>query len=385
MFVAPMSAQAFEIPLNNEDLVMRWDNTFRYNLATRAQAQDQAILKAVNNDDGDRNFSNGSLVANRIDVLSEFDVVWKRNFGARFSYAAWNDWAYSSLDNTSTATSNTLVNGLPVAGQLSPYTKRFAKGFSGEWLDAFGFATFDVAGVPVSIKAGQHTVYWGDSLLLGGAIHGVDYAQNSLDLWKGLSTPGAEAKELFRPRGGLTIQAQVTNELSLAGQWFYNWQAVRAPESGSYLDLNDALLFGGQSLISGANPFAAVIPGAPAFLRLWNTNNVAASRYSGSIGDFGVSAALEPAVAGRHDGLLLPQCDGYPAAAPGDAGGCNRSRGNVHGDRRNSAESDDLPRQQERDDRRGPARSTARSARTPRRTATTSTFTASRCRRTSRA
>jgi hypothetical protein len=295
MFVAPMTAQAFEIPLNNEDLVMRWDNTFRYNLAMRAQAQDPAMLKAVNNDDGDRNFSNGSLVSNRLDLLSEFDLVWKRNYGVRFSYAGWYDWAYNSLDNTSNATSNTLVNGLPVAGQLSPYAKRYAKGLSGEWLDAFAFASFDIAGVPVSVKAGQHTVYWGDSLLLGGAIHGIDYAQNSLDIWKGLATPGAEAKELFRPRGGLTIQAQVTNELSLAGQWFYNWQAVRLPESGSYLTISDALNFGGESLISGANPFAAVIPGAPAFLRLWNTQSVAASRYSGSIGDFGLSARWSPA------------------------------------------------------------------------------------------
>ena len=47
---------------------------------------------------------------------------------------------------------------------------------------------------------------------------------------EGVLAPRArEAKELFRPRGGLTIQAQPTNDLSIAGQWFYNWQAVRVP------------------------------------------------------------------------------------------------------------------------------------------------------------
>ena len=134
-----------------------------------------------------------------------------------FSCAAWYDAAYSNLDDTDTATANTLVNGLPVAGALSPYTKRYAKGVSGEWLDAFAFANFDVVDVPVNVKVGQHTVYWGDSLLLGGAIHGVSYAQNSLDVWKGFATPGAEAKELFRPRGGITLQAQPTKDLSVAG------------------------------------------------------------------------------------------------------------------------------------------------------------------------
>ena len=159
---------------------------------------------------------------------------------------------------------------------LSPYTKRYAKGRRANGWMRSGSPTFDIAGMPINIKAGQHTVYWGDSLLLGGAIHGVSYAQNSIDLWKGFATPGAEAKELFRP-GRLTMQAQATNELSLAGQWFYNWQAVRVPESGTYLTVNDALNSWRRiARFSAPNPFAAAIPGAPAFTRLWNTNNVAA-------------------------------------------------------------------------------------------------------------
>ena len=308
------AAQAFEINTGNDDLAMRWDNTFRYNLGVRAQGQDQALLKNPNLDDGDRNFSNGSLVTNRLDILSEFDVIWQKKYGMRVSAAGWYDAAYGSLDNTNTATANTLVNGLPVAGELSPYTKRYAKGVSGEWLDAFLFGNFDVADVPVNVKAGQHTVFWGESLLLGGAIHGVSYSQNSLDVWKGFSTPGTEAKELFRPRGGLTIQAQPLNDLSIAGQWFYNWQAVRLMESGSYLTYNDAALFGGDSVIVAPSPFAASVPGSPAFLRAWNDFAVPSSRYSGSLGDWGLAARWSPAwldgtlgFYGRNATDILPQ------------------------------------------------------------------------------
>ena len=114
--------------------------------------------------------------------------------GFRVSAAGWYDFAYSSLDNTNNATANTLVNDLPVAGALSDYTKRYAKGVSGEWLDAFAFANFDVGDVPVNVKVGQHTVYWGDSLLLGGAIHGISYGQNPLDVWKGFATPGSKPR-----------------------------------------------------------------------------------------------------------------------------------------------------------------------------------------------
>ena len=289
------SARAMDIPVGNPDIAVRWDNTVRYNLGFRTQSQDPNLLASPNFDDGDRNFSNGSIVTNRLDLLSEFDLVYKRSYGFRVSAAAWYDNAYSHLHNGSDATANTLVDGLPRAGELGPYTKRYAEGPSAEFLDAFTFANFDVGNVPVSIKAGQHTVYWGESLLFGGAIHGISYAQNSLDAWKAFSTPGSEAKELYRPRGGITIQAQPTKELTLAGQWFYNWQAIRVPESGSYLTVNDALNFGGESQIVGPNPFAASIPGAPAYLRVWNTNNVPPSRTSGSLGDFGLSARWSPA------------------------------------------------------------------------------------------
>ena len=289
------TAHAFEIETGNPDLSIRWDNTFRYNLGVRAQGQDRNLLASPNFDDGDRNFENGSVVTNRLDLLSEFDLVWQRKHGFRVSAAGWYDDAYRHLDNGNDVTSNTLVDGLPVAGQLSPFTKRYARGLSGEILDAFAFTSFDVYDVPVNVKAGQHTVYWGESLLLGGAIHGISYSQNSIDAWKGFATPGAEAKELFRPRGGLTLQAQPTKELSIAGQWFYNWQAIRVPESGSYLTINDALNFGGESLIFSPNPLAASVPGAPSYLRFWNTNQIPPSRTSASLGDFGVGARWSPA------------------------------------------------------------------------------------------
>jgi hypothetical protein len=313
LFAAPV-AQAFEIDTGNEDITMRWDNTVRYNLGIRAQGQNSQILGNPNFDDGDRNFSNGSVVTNRVDLLSEFDFVYQRKYGFRASYAAWYDFAYSHLDDTNNATANTLVDGLPVAGALSPYTKRYSKGFSGEWLDAFVFANVDAGDVPVNVKAGQHTVFWGDSLLLGGAIHSVSYSQNPLDLQKGLMTPGSEAKELFRPRGGITLQAQPTPELSVAGQWFYAWQSARVPESGSYLTVNDALNWGGDSTIFGPNPLAAVIPGAPAYTRFWRGQDIRYPDWSGTLGDFGVSARWSPAwldgtigFYGRNTTDTLPQ------------------------------------------------------------------------------
>lgn len=254
-FALPNVASAFEIPTGNDDLVLRWDNTIRINAAQRVEAQDSAILKNPNFDDGDRNFNRGRIFT-RFDILSEFDIVYQRSYGFRVSAAGWWDDAYGRLNNSSTLTSNYLVNGRPALG-LPDYTERYAKGPSGEFLDVFGFGTFEAGGVPINVKLGQTTVFWGDSLLLGGAIHGISYSQNPLDIWKGLATPGAEAKELFRPRVGLNVQAQVMQDLSLAFQYFFNWQrfsnqAYRYPESGSYLSIGDPVLWGGMSNITNA-------------------------------------------------------------------------------------------------------------------------------------
>src|SRR5207248_1527005 len=48
------------------------------------------------------------------------------------------------------------------------------------------------------------------------------------------------------------------------------------------------------SVIVGANPFAAVVPGSPALLRAWNATTVKPSRYSGSLGDWGLSSRWSP-------------------------------------------------------------------------------------------
>ena len=102
---------------------MRWDNTFRYNLGARVQDQNPAILGAVNNDDGDRNFLQRARWSPAASTSCPSSTSsGQKQFGARFSRGAgWWDPAYNNLDNNNTLTANTLgVNGLPAPGVLSP-------------------------------------------------------------------------------------------------------------------------------------------------------------------------------------------------------------------------------------------------------------------------
>ena len=108
--------------------------------------------------------------------------------------------------------------------------------------------------MPVQAKLGRHTIYWGESLLLGGHLHSVSYAQAPLDLQKGFATPGTEVKELFRPLNQLSLQAQLTDTLSVAGQYMLEWESARYPEGGTYLGPVDFVFNGPdrQFLSAGA-------------------------------------------------------------------------------------------------------------------------------------
>lgn len=256
------SASAFEIDTGNDDVQMRLDNTVRYNYGQRTQEASRVIINNPNNDDGDRNFAKGNTVNNRVDLLTEFDVVYQKKFGARLSAASWYDAAYSGgFSNTSLATQNHLVNGKPAFG-LSDYAKRYYEGPSGEILDAFVFGNTQIGSVPFSARLGRTTVNWGESLLGAGAIHGISYGQAPLDQGKALALPGVEAKELYIPREQFSAQLQATPELSFAAQYFLEWRATRVPESGAYLGFADFYQFGGQSLINPALPGGRAFRGA---------------------------------------------------------------------------------------------------------------------------
>jgi hypothetical protein len=225
------NAAAFEIDTGNPDLTIRWDNTVRYNLGVRVEERDSRIGNSPISDEGTYSFDKGDVVTNRGDLLSELDVVWKKAYGLRVSAAGWYDGAY---DDTSSC-NPTLCNFSSYPNQqYSPYTQRFYQGPSGEILDAFVFGRFDLGPVPTSVKAGRHSLYWGESLFVNGNVHGIAYSQNPLDLQKGFATPGSEAKELFRPLGQISGQAQLTETVSVAGQYFFQWEEFRYPEGGTY-------------------------------------------------------------------------------------------------------------------------------------------------------
>ncbi|KXB32370.1 hypothetical protein AT959_01355 [Dechloromonas denitrificans] len=243
------NAAAFNIDTGNEDLEVRWDNTIRYNVAGRTKGRNPLIAGNQAYDQGTFSKDRGDAVANRIDLLTEFDLSYKKMLGFRFSGAGWYDGAYGDDPHPNPKFA---AIGEYNGNHYSSYTKRYYQGPAGEVLDAFVFANFDLGNVPTKVRGGRHTVFWGEALFLGGALHGISYSQMPLDLQKGFATPGVEAKELFRPLNQVSGQVQVTDTLSLAGQYFLEWEPYRYPEGGTYLGPADFAFNGPDRVFAGA-------------------------------------------------------------------------------------------------------------------------------------
>lgn len=241
-------ARAVDFPTGDPDLKLRWDTTVKYSSAFRIEGRSGALADTppatINQDDGDRNFGRG-LISNRLDVFSEADLIY-RDVGARVSVAGWYDTVYNrSNDNDSPSTAN--QRSVPY-NEFTHGTRRI-HGRDIEVLDAFVFGSTFIGDVKASVRAGRHTVLWGESLFFGSnAIAG---AQSPVDVIKLISVPNSLFKETIRPVGQVSGQLQLSKAVSLAGYYQYDWDKSRLPAVGSYFSTVDILDVGGERLLVG--------------------------------------------------------------------------------------------------------------------------------------
>jgi len=241
--LAAGGAQAVGIDLDDSDWALRFDNTVKSGLMARTRNADPALTdsfrllvpgvpasafpQALNFNAGDDNFRKRGLVSKRLDLLSEFDAVYRRDFGLRLSAAAWYDAAYRGTTNAADA-----VNGQTPSDEFPEHTRELA-GRKAEVLDAFVFGGFDLGeGRKLTARLGRHALQYGESLFFGD--NGIARAQGPIDVFKLQSSPNAQFKEIIRPVPQLSTQLQVSPEVSVGGYVQFRWEADRLSPAGSY-------------------------------------------------------------------------------------------------------------------------------------------------------
>lgn len=255
---------ATEFDVGNPDIAVRWDTTTSYALGMRMQDRDPRIANNFIYDEGDALFGKHKLTTKRLDVLTEFDFTYKQMVGFRVSAAGWFDDAYGNKDK-----SNPVVTAQGFApnydnNEYSSIVKRFYHGPSGEFLDAFLFASVPLGDTSASFKVGRHSVTWGESLF--GSANAIAYAQGPSDGRKQLSNPNASAKETALPVNQISTTVQVASNVSIAGLYTFEFRPDRIPEGGTFYGVDSTLLGPDNTAV---NPFAKlnIGRGAPIYGR----------------------------------------------------------------------------------------------------------------------
>lgn len=233
------SVQAFQVDTGNNDIAMRFDTTVRYNLGFRMKDRDPDLANNPTYDEGDYLFDKHDVITNRLDLLGEFDINWQGKVGARVSAAAWIDDAYGSRSARNPAISSVSY----VNQQFTSDVTRYYRGPSGEILDAFVFFNVPVGDAgTANIKVGRHAVVWGEGLF--GSTNSVAYSQAPSDGRKSISNPGASAKETALPVNQATAVVPLSTELTVLGQYTFDWKPNRLAEGGTFFGGADIIMEG---------------------------------------------------------------------------------------------------------------------------------------------
>ncbi|MEJ2393752.1 MAG: DUF1302 domain-containing protein [Candidatus Thiodiazotropha sp.] len=251
MVMACGNAQAFRFDTGSDDLKIRWDNTLKYSTIYRLHDPDETQLGHYLPSpagDGDYNFKKG-IASNRLDLLSEFDLVHNYNKGFRISATGWYDRVYNTTSDNPGVSHNQSV----AADEFNSETET-AVGKDLELLDAFGFYKGQIGDMPASVRLGRHTVIYGETLMSGA--NGIAAAQGPVDIVKAATVPGAQVKEFLLPTNQISATLQPLENLSLGAYYQFKWEESAFFPAGSFLSPNDVVGPGNES-------FLQVIPGQP--------------------------------------------------------------------------------------------------------------------------
>jgi hypothetical protein len=248
--LSAFQAQAMRIETGNSDFDVRFDNTLTYSAVARVKDQNEELLENPNTDDAERNFDKG-LVMNRLDLLSELDLIYKR-FGIRLSGTAYYDQVYNSEnDHDSPATAN---HDSTDYNEFTDDTQKY-HGKNAELLDAFTWGAVDIGTTTLRYKAGQFGQQWGKAFFPPFGANSITGALAPLNLGYAATVPNVELKKVIMPVPQLTAGLQLTDNLEVGAIYQFQWEPNRLFAAGSYFSPADMVgPLGAERILAG--PFA---------------------------------------------------------------------------------------------------------------------------------
>ena len=209
----------------------------------RLEEQDEALLKAGNNEDGNANFSKGDAFSQIFKGSHELQMSYE-NYGGFVRGKYWYDYALAdqNLDHGHTP------NGFSQGSKLNDDEFNDLAKFKGaELLDAFVYGSFELGEMPLDVRLGKQVVSWGESTFILGGVNSI----NPIDV-SSFRRPGAEIKEGLIPVNMAYANMGVTDNLSVEAFYQLEFQETVISGCGTYFSTNDYAPEGCDGAITAA-------------------------------------------------------------------------------------------------------------------------------------
>jgi hypothetical protein len=193
----------------------------------------------ANGNDGDANLRHG-VVGNTFELLPVLDIK-DGSFGMHFSGEFFVNTVYlGTTQNNETSTINPV---LPKSNDFASET-RTANGLNGRMLDAFLYDSWTFDGEQqITVKAGQQTLFWGQSLF---STNGISGGQAPIDTVTAQNLINPQSQQVFLPVGQIVLTYQPNSTYTLQGYYQYQWEPYSFQGVGSYFSGTDVIGPGGQ-------------------------------------------------------------------------------------------------------------------------------------------
>lgn len=192
----------------------------------------------------DKNFQKHDSITQLGRVIGDVNIR-KGDTGVMLRGKAWDNWLYSSSDQSFGAPSN----GFRPNSRLndSQFDTNLSKFRGVELLDAYGYTSFNLGeSTQLKVRFGQHVVNFGESVF----IPGVNQYQ-ALDV-TALRQPGTQLKEALLPVPQISANLGLGDGLSFEGFYQLGWRRSPLDGCGTYWSPANALnCVNGSILVGG--------------------------------------------------------------------------------------------------------------------------------------
>ena len=184
---------------------------------------------SVNDDNGDLNYGRG-IVSEMFKVTHDLEFKWGDFEGFVRGYYFYDP------ENEDTIRPHTPLSHLA----------KERVGADAVLLDNYLIGKFEIASMPLTLRAGRQVISWGESTFIPNGINVI----NPVDVAR-LRSPGAELREALLPVYAVDASLAVTDKLSIEAVTLLEFRRTEIDPDGTYFSTNDFASRGGDQVFLG--------------------------------------------------------------------------------------------------------------------------------------